>query len=220
MRKLIFCSSANCKNVSVISQNKVFLLSAAGPWWDLLTTVGCCGGEKASIVPPGQRSTDRRKGLQRVAWIFGLHISIRLLITPHPVWAAFVCLKQALGTTWLDGHFMFCTGRWWCCVAKPLLRFMCFKFSPLVRRDSHQGGCSRQLQGCMGSASQVCEHRSSRCGGGRDLAAGAHSVRFALLANKAAAPEPENTACVPCHLHMELAELAGGGVWSQARFPR
>ena len=83
----MFCSSANCKNVSAISPNKAFLWSAACRWWDLLITVGCCGGEKASIVPPDKGAQTGEKVHKGSHEFLGC-IYIRLFITPHPVRAA------------------------------------------------------------------------------------------------------------------------------------
>lgn len=74
----------------MISPNKVFLWSAACRWWDLLITVGCCGGEKASIVPLDKGAQTGEK-VHKVSHEFLGCTYIRLFITPHPVWAVFMC---------------------------------------------------------------------------------------------------------------------------------
>lgn len=62
MGKRIFCSSANCRNVSLVRPNKVFLWSAACRWWDLLVTAGRCGAEKGSIVPADKGAQTGEEG--------------------------------------------------------------------------------------------------------------------------------------------------------------
>lgn len=99
-------------------------------------TVGCCGGEKAIIVPP-DKGAQTGETVHKGSHEFLGCIYIRLFITPHPVWAVFiyaahVCCESVLpllaltelknllkeeraasnhlwANTWLDGHFNVCT---------------------------------------------------------------------------------------------------------------
>lgn len=96
MGKRIFCSSANCRNVSLVRPNKVFLWSAACRWWDLLGTAGPCGAEKASIVPADKGAQTGEEGRPRPR---GLGLRIRQAVDQHTRRGLRSLPRTALGET-------------------------------------------------------------------------------------------------------------------------